>query len=186
MSDTEQFILNTTEDMIRQGGYNGFSFRNIADAIGIKSSSVHYHFETKEKLGAATAKRYTENFLIFLGEPEQLKDQGINPVVHYVAAFRGAITSDNGMCLCGILGTEANMLPESIVTELNNFFDKNVQWLERAYEQIGVSGAKDLHKKAVQTLSLLEGAMMIAISKKDISFFDTSAQIIVDAAEKLD
>ena len=185
MSDTEKFILNTTEDMIRQGGYNGFSFRNIADAIGIKSSSVHYHFETKEKLGAATTKRYTENFLIFLGEPEQLKDQGINPVVHYVAAFRGAITSDNGMCLCGILGTEANMLPESIVAELNNFFDKNVQWLERAYEQIGVSGAEERHKKALQTLSLLEGAMMISISKKDIDFFDTAIQIVLDAAERL-
>ena len=49
--------------MIRQGGYHGFSFRNIADAVGIKSSSVHYHFETKEKLGIATTKRYADNFI---------------------------------------------------------------------------------------------------------------------------
>ena len=179
MSDTEQLILNTTEDMIRQGGYNGFSFRNIADEIGIKSSSVHYHFGTKEKLGAATAKRYTDNFLTFLGEPEQIKSEGSNPVAHYIEAFRGAIMSDKGMCLCGILGTEAKMLPDSIVSELNDFFDRNVDWLEQAYLQINY--AKDeARKKALQTLSLLEGAMLICTSKKDIGFFDISSQSILD------
>lgn len=178
MSDTENLILNTTEDMIRQGGYNGFSFRNIADVIGIKSSSVHYHFETKEKLAAATAKRYTENFLNFLGSPEKIKNDGINPVAHYIGAFRSAVISEKGMCLCGILGTEASTLPDSIVSELNDFFDKNVAWLEEAYQQIDVS-ENEARKKALQTLALLEGAMLICTSKKDISFFDLSTESIL-------
>jgi len=179
MSETEQFILNTTEDMIRQGGYNGFSFRNIADAIGIKSSSVHYHFETKEKLGVATTRRYTENFISSLGDPEQLKLSDVNPVVFYITAFRDAITSDKGMCLCGILSTESNSLPESIVSELNVFFDRNVEWLEQAYQQIGTS-VKNSKNKALHTLSLLEGAMLICTSKKDLSFFDLSTQTILE------
>ncbi len=183
MSDTEQFILNTTEDMIRQGGYNGFSFRNIADAIGIKSSSVHYHFETKEKLGAATTKRYTENFMTSLGSPEDLMTNGKNPVVFYISAFRNAIISDKGMCLCGILGTEANMLPESIVAELNHFFDRNIDWLKRAYQQIGYS-ASETANKALQTLSLLEGAMLICTSKKDLNLFDLSTQIILKEIDR--
>ena len=183
MSDTENFILNTTEDMIRCGGYNGFSFRNIADAVGIKSSSVHYHFETKEKLGVATAKRYTKNFIASLGDPEELKASGTNPVVHYISAFRNAILSDKGMCLCGILSTETNILPETIVAELNNFFDKNVEWLEQAYQQI--SSAEDDHtQQALQTLSLLEGAMMICTSKKDIKYFDLSTQLILENVNK--
>ena len=179
MSDTEQFILNTTEDMIRQGGYNGFSFRNIADAIGIKSSSVHYHFETKEKLGAATTKRYTENFMIALGNPEQLKADGENPVVYYISAFRNAIISEKGMCLCGILGTEANTLPDSIVTELKTFFDKNIEWLENAYRQIGYA-ENNLQNKALQTLSLLEGAMIVATTSKNLELFDLSTQLILE------
>lgn len=178
MSDTENLILDTTEEMIRQGGYNGFSFRNIADAIGIKSSSVHYHFETKEKLAAATAKRYTENFLDFIGQPEQIKNDGGNPVVHYIEAFRNAIISDTGMCLCGILGTEANTLPESIVEELNVFFDKNIDWLERAYQQIDL--ADEAKQRALETLSLLEGAMLICTSKKDIDLFDLSMNSILE------
>lgn len=177
MSDTEQSILNTTEDMIRLGGYHGFSFRNIADAVGIKSSSVHYHFETKEKLGVATAKRYTENFIATLGAPEELMSEGINPVVHYINAFRNAIISEKGMCLCGILGTEKSILPDSIVTELNTFFDENINWLERAYKAIGVSD--NVKEKALQALSLLEGAMMISTSKNELEFFDLSTQLIL-------
>ena len=184
MSDTEQFILNTTEDMIRQGGYNGFSFRNIADVIGIKSSSVHYHFETKEKLGAATTKRYTENFMTALGNPEQIKADGVNPVVYYITAFRNAIISDKGMCLCGILGTETSMLPESIVVELKNFFDKNVEWLENAYRHIGYS-EDGLKGKALQTLSLLEGAMIISTTTKDLAGFDLATKQLLDEINKL-
>ena len=177
MKDTAQSILDVTEDMIRQGGYLGFSFRNIADTVGIKSSSVHYHFETKEKLGAATTKRYTENFISSLGSPEQLALDGINPVAHYISAFRDAIISDKGMCLCGVLGTEAYALPETIVAELNNFFDENARWLERAYKQIGVT--EDVKEQALQTLSLLEGAMIVSTTKRDLSVFDQATKIIV-------
>ena len=178
MTETVQSILNVTEDMIRQGGYQGFSFRNIADAIGIKSSSVHYHFETKEKLAVATARRYTENFISSLGEPEELMSQGLNPVTHYITAFRNAIIADKGMCLCGILGTETSVLPDSIVDELNNFFNQNVVWLERAYSQIQVS--ENVKEKALQTLSLLEGAMLIATTKSDLGLFDLSTKLILD------
>jgi len=178
MTETVQSILNVTEDMIRQGGYQGFSFRNIADAIGIKSSSVHYHFETKEKLAEATTRRYTDNFIASLGKPEELKAQGTNPVTHYISAFRNAIIADKGMCLCGILGSETSVLPSSIVKELDNFFNENTAWLESAYEQI--NSTENVKEKALQTLSLLEGAMMIATTKSDLGFFDLSTKLILD------
>jgi TetR/AcrR family transcriptional repressor of nem operon len=44
----------------------------LANEVGIKSASVHYHFPTKEDLGAELAKRYTENFLSALGDPDEL------------------------------------------------------------------------------------------------------------------
>ena len=65
--DKELAILETTEEMVRQGGYNSFSFRNIASVVGIKSSSVHYYFNTKEDLGVAVTKFYTDKFLNALG-----------------------------------------------------------------------------------------------------------------------
>ena len=60
MTDVAIDIMNSAERRIRIGGLNGFSFREIAADVGVKSSSVHYHFQTKEKLAAAVLRRYTE------------------------------------------------------------------------------------------------------------------------------
>lgn len=48
MTDTSNAIMDATEERIRQGGYSGFSFREIAADVGVKSSSVHYHFPIKK------------------------------------------------------------------------------------------------------------------------------------------
>jgi AcrR family transcriptional regulator len=38
----------------------GFSFGEIAADVGIKGSSVHYHFPTKDDLAAAVVRRWAE------------------------------------------------------------------------------------------------------------------------------
>jgi len=55
MSDIKTAILNAAERRMQFGGFGGFSFREIAADVGIKSSSVHYHFPTKENRAAAGA-----------------------------------------------------------------------------------------------------------------------------------
>ena len=119
-SDKELAILEATEEMVRQGGYHNFSFRNIATVVGIKSSSVHYHFATKEDLGAAVAKYYTEQFMSALGEVTGLA--GKNPILHYASLFRKALQHDKGMCLCGMLGAEMGALPDQVKLEVQVFF----------------------------------------------------------------
>ena len=48
MSDIKTAIMDAAERRMQAGGFGGFSFREIASDVGIKSSSVHYHFPTKE------------------------------------------------------------------------------------------------------------------------------------------
>ena len=95
-------ILNAAEKQVKKGGYNAFSFREIAKEIGIKSASVHYHFPTKEALGAALASHYSEKFLHALGTPETLIKQKKNPIAHYVQTFKTALQKDKRMCLCDV------------------------------------------------------------------------------------
>jgi TetR/AcrR family transcriptional repressor of nem operon len=58
MSDVKAAIMDAAERRMQQGGFGGFSFREIAADVGIKSSSVHYHFPTKEDLAAAVIHRW--------------------------------------------------------------------------------------------------------------------------------
>jgi len=125
--------------MVRQGGYNSFSFRSIATAVGIKSSSVHYHFSTKEDLGVAVAKFYTDNFMNMLGDPADMLALKRDPIEQYTKIFRNEVREGNGMCLCGMLGAESKILPERVMIETRQFFQRNIEWLENAYIQTSQS-----------------------------------------------
>lgn len=171
MNAKEQQILDAAEKMVREGGYHTFSFRDIAREVGIKSSSVHYHFPTKGELGAAVAKRYTDTFLKALGDPEELVRAGKEPLEVYVGAFEEALIRDKRMCLCGLLGAEADGLPSEVATQAKDFFERNIEWLTSAYSLKDASNnARD---EAIRTLSLLEGAMIASIVMRDTGAFKT-------------
>ena len=117
VSDTAQRLMDLAEAHIRDAGYGGFSFRDLAAEIGIKSASVHHHFPTKAILAAAVAPRPNET--------------GKDAVSAYRLAFRKALERDGRMCLCGVLGAEAGVLPPEVVQEIQSFFRRCIDDLAR-------------------------------------------------------
>lgn len=178
MESKEDAILRITEAMVRKGGYSGFSFRDIAKEVGIKSSSVHYHFPTKEDLGVAVAKYYTERLFDALGEPEALLSVKIHPLEKYISIFRHALVTDRAMCLCGLLGAEIDGLPDAVAAETKHFFQRNLTWLESAYRALGQ--ADSARNKAEQAFALLEGAMIVSKVMQDVSMFERTAQTLLN------
>lgn len=169
----KEALLKVAEDKVRLGGYDNFSFRELAAEVGIKSASVHYHFPTKADLGAELAHQYTDNFLTALGDPLVIQSEGKNPIDVYTQFFRHALLTDNKMCLCGLLGAQGESLPDKVRNEVKRFFTKNIAWLKEAHEVNGESNPK---QAAITTVSLLEGAMMISKALDDSSHFELATQ----------
>lgn len=162
-------LLKAAENKVRLGGYSNFSFRELANEIGIKSASVHYHFPTKADLGAELAHQYTDAFIAVLGEPEAHKANGKNPIDIYTQLFRNALVMDKKMCLCGLLGAQSGSLPDKVRDEVKRFFIKNLAWLTQAHK---INGELNPERAAIKTVSLLEGAMMISNTLDDIRYFE--------------
>ena len=59
MPDRRDEITALATQAVQRSGLHSVSFRQLADEIGIKSSSVHYHFPTKPDLAEALIKDYT-------------------------------------------------------------------------------------------------------------------------------
>ncbi len=150
MSETTDAILDAAEARIRKAGYHGFSFREIATDVGVKSASVHYHFPTKENLAAAVARRYRERFLAAV---EQDIEKGHTPLGAWTEGFRRALHGDGRMCLCGALGASAGGLPDEVLSEAKAFFEASQDNLIRH----GLTPAR-----AIQVLATLEGAILLA------------------------
>ena len=168
---TRRKILELAEDLLQKRGFNAFSYHHISQELGVKNAAIHYHFPTKEDLGAAIAENYTENFLSKLGEPGDIQEKGRDPVDDYVTVFRKALVRDKRMCLCGLLGAEAAGLPPKVVAQTRLFFDQNIDWLSRAY---GLAmSRREAKPKAIQTLDLLEGAMILGTVFDEVKYFET-------------
>jgi TetR/AcrR family transcriptional repressor of nem operon len=111
--------MDLAEAHIRHAGYRGFSFRDLAAGLGIKSASVHHHFPTKAALAAAVVRRYADRFLATVAS--QPNETGDDATSAYRSAFRKALKRDGRMCLCGVLGAEAGVLPPEVVQEIRSF-----------------------------------------------------------------
>lgn len=160
MSDTADSILDAAEERIRRGGYSGFSFREIAADIGVKSSSVHYHFPTKERLAASVARRYTDRFAEAV---DARYSQGEDIVSAWRSVFREALDRDGRMCLCGALAATAHDLADEVKQEVRRFFALGIDRL--------ITGGLS-RNAAIQVLATLEGAMLAANVMDDRSMFE--------------
>src|SRR4051812_33370175 len=50
LSNTAEEILACARGLIVAGGYNGFSYADIAEVVGIRKASIHHHFPNKVDL----------------------------------------------------------------------------------------------------------------------------------------
>ncbi|WP_153771431.1 TetR/AcrR family transcriptional regulator [Labrenzia sp. CE80] len=177
-SQTEDRLLDLAESLIRKNGYNGFSFRELAAGIGVKSSSVHYYFPTKAHLGAKVARRYTDRFVALLEKNLASAGPGLTAdaiLDRLHALFRKALTEDGQMCLCGVLAAEAAGLPEEVAMETRTFFSRLSQCLEDALAQTTWGQGQSAQARrgaALKALALYEGALLVARLNGSTELFD--------------
>ncbi len=164
MSDVANTIMDAAERRIRKGGFHGFSFREIAADVGIKSSSVHYHFPTKETLTAAVIRRYTESV-------SEMMDRRFvprsDPVKVWTKTFRETIHSKVRMCPCTVLGAAARDLPTEVATEVQSFF-------KMCIDKMTSQGLPA--RRATELLATLVGAQVIANAFNDLSAYDRATR----------
>ncbi len=56
-------IRDLAQELYMRGGYEGFSFGDIAAALGITRANIHYHFGSKRQLMAAMIDGFVEDAL---------------------------------------------------------------------------------------------------------------------------
>jgi TetR/AcrR family transcriptional repressor of nem operon len=163
-SDKAVAILNSARVLMMDRGYNGFSFRDVAAEVGIKSASIHYHYATKADLAEATAKAYREAFsgamdgLVGLDAPAILRAYG----TFFVTTLR----DQGGLCLGGVLAADAKTLPDQVRAEVISFFDTQHSWvaevLRKGQAEGDIRSDLDVDTFAKVFVSGLEGAMMVS------------------------
>ena len=174
MSETGTQILDLAERRMRQRGYHAVSFRDLADELGIKSASIHYHFRQKQDLGAAVVERYAERIATTLGDPSELAWP--EALKRFCAVYKSALKQQKLQCLCGMFAAECHGLPSVVAERVSDYFRANLDWLVAAMPET-MLGKKT---KALRIQSELQGAMTVAVSLSDYGMLDKAAREIIE------
>ena len=160
MSDAKTAIMDAAQLRMQLGGFGGFSFREIAADVGIKSSSVHYHFPTKDDLAAAVVRRWAEAAMRHIDDALLIDP---DPIRVFTGIFRGTAFSEGHMCPCTVMGAASRDLPPVVSAEVRNFFRMCLEKLEEAGLTAG---------KAAEFLSTITGALVVANALGDAAAYD--------------
>lgn len=179
MSDTIEKLMDAAEDGIRLRGYHAVSFRDLAEELGIKSSSVHYYFRQKEDLGIALVERYAERFFTALDAKVSKAKTPEERIRAFARAYRDALTGSDRICLCGMLGAESCGLPSALSDAAAGFLQANVDWVADTLS--GTMKPKARKRRAAHIVATLQGAMILASSLKDYGIYDSAVQDLLAA-----
>ncbi len=171
LTESAERVVDAAEGLIQRNGYNGFSYDDVSRLIGIKKPSIHHHFPTKAELVAVVAQRYTHRFHDLLLQIDSKPSKAPVKLLAYAALFSRTYSQDRRLCVCGMLGAEAETLPPEVATEVNRFFKLNIEWLTvvmkagKVNKQLQFS--TNAESQAKLFLSALEGAMVVGRGLSD-------------------
>ncbi|PLC50826.1 TetR family transcriptional regulator [Pollutimonas subterranea] len=165
ISPTALRVLDAAQILIQNNGYNGFSYEDLSKMVGLRKPSLHHHFPKKEDLGATVVERYTERFVLALHEIENTYVGAKEQIQAYVDLFIDTYGATQRLCPCGMLGAEAETLPERVRAGVTAFFEFNLSWLEAVITRGEKSGTFTLRdspdQAALLLFAALEGAMVV-------------------------
>ncbi len=168
-SDTRSTLIDDATTLVRRRGYAGFSYADLAEAVGIRKPSIHHHFPLKEDLGAAIVDAYALAFAEHLADILARSTTTRERLRAYAGLYREGLLAGEG-CLCGVLASELAGLPEKVRSGVRRFFAQNLQWLEHA----GVPA-----RQARMALATLQGAMLVALAMNTPEPFDAAVEALL-------
>lgn len=162
MTDKREQLEAIATKAIQRDGVRSVSFRTLADAVGVKSASVHYHFPTKSDLAHAVVSGYTTRFEERL-ESVARKHRTLAGKLNAFIKIFDEVLADDDLCLCGMMAAELTALDPATQQALKRFFREAEAWLETTIDAHADELASKMPGKhlAKVLMSGLEGAVLL-------------------------
>lgn len=176
LTSTSDEILHCARSLIIAGGYNGFSYADISEVVGIRKASIHHHFPSKVDLVRTLLVQYRAEAeagfaAIALHHPAPV-DQ-LRAYTAYWASCIGNPTS--AFCVAALLATQIPVLPAEIALEVKAHFRALSGWLTSVLQSGSADGSLAFsgtpRDEAEGFMASVHGAMLSARAYGDEKTF---------------
>ena len=176
LSPTSDDILACARSLIVAGGYNGFSYADIADVVGIRKASIHHHFPSKVDLVRTLVARYREEAEAGLANLELQVSDPLEQLRLYAGYWEACIADASApFCICALLAGQLPVLPEEVGLEVRAHFRSLSAWLTSVLERGARHGQLQLmstpRAEAEAFMATVHGAMLSARAYGDPKIF---------------
>lgn len=185
VSSTADDILACARTLIIAGGYNGFSYADVADVVGIRKPSIHHHFASKVDLVRTLVSRYRAEAEAGLSALERNVADPRDQLKGYVGYWEACINDVTApFCVCALLACEQPILPEEVALEVRAHFRSLASWLTSVMErgkrkgQLHLSSAAKIEAEGF--MATIHGAMLSARAYGDPKMFGVITAPLLD------
>jgi len=173
-SETAEQILDLAETLIQTRGYSAFSYQDIADSLGIRKASIHYHFPSKTDLGIAVVDRYVARFGAALSAIAEDQSQSSMAMLDfYVEPYVAYARTPDRVCLSAALAGEILALPPELRSRVEGFFRAHQAWLTEILKRGAARGefklAAPANKVGRFIFGALQGALLVKRTTGDVT-----------------
>jgi TetR/AcrR family transcriptional regulator, transcriptional repressor for nem operon len=190
MRETAQQIVDEARRLIMARGYNGFSYADIAEVVGIRKASIHHHFAGKSDLARAVVE---ESRAIIHAHSEALAEAEpqADAALRAYAGYWERCIADNSapFCVAAMLAAELPSLPDDLADAVRGHFAELREWLTRLLtlgaRQGNVSLATTPAEEADAFLSAVYGAMLSARAFGDPGRFGAILETLLSRTIRL-
>ncbi|WP_238911663.1 TetR/AcrR family transcriptional regulator [Achromobacter xylosoxidans] len=162
---TRDQLLAHAEKLIRTRGCNGFSYRDLAEHVGVKTSSIHYYFPGKDDLLYEAVEAYSARALASVRSIDTAQPAHAQ-LDAYLSMMESKACGHGELCLGGMLAAEMMSLPDRVRGALQGFFRAHEAWLARVLAQgaeegtLKFSGSAEAAGRAV--FATVQGCMLVS------------------------
>ncbi|KRB07882.1 TetR/AcrR family transcriptional regulator [Lysobacter sp. Root690] len=183
-------IIQRTNELLAKGGYNGFSYADIAELVDVRKASIHHHFPTKADLVKATVVLHREATRNGLQSLSLLDIDPLERLVAYSRFWAECIQASNPpICICALLAAELPSIPAEVADEVKAHFTDLHAWIASSMLEGQAKGAMRLadspSAEASMFMASIHGAMLSARAVGDASVFWQIAKLATDRLRKV-
>jgi TetR/AcrR family transcriptional regulator, transcriptional repressor for nem operon len=175
---TRTKILNSAQRLIQTRSFEGFSFQDIADEVGIRKASLYHHFDSKDAVAIGVLKRGADwvtgqlDATKELAPPERLE--------RYFDLFHDLHGKAERMCPGGSFASVLGAVSPAVQRALHAFTKMHLDWLEGVVREGAALGAFEIGEQAprdvaLQIFSSVQGALLTGRLTADPGVLDAVA-----------
>jgi TetR/AcrR family transcriptional regulator, transcriptional repressor for nem operon len=189
-TDTRERLVQTARNLFLVQGYNATGVAQILKEANVNSGSLYHYFPTKEDLLMAVLEWYRDNIYEALLKPVYDRiDDPIERIFGVLDGYRHLVTmlEFSYGCPIGNLALElSNSHPNARSMIRENF----ESWVVSIQENLVAASnilpeGTDTRALALFTLTVMEGAVMLAKTYRTIEPFDTAIAQLRDHYDRL-